>query len=207
MDSFIKQMNVNTIGLVRVTKAFIPLLRKSKSIGSRIVLVGSAAGRYTATGFTAYAMSKHAVRSFADGLRRELGTSPEWRISVSLLEPLCFATNMCNKEAMMGRMELISLQSPESVLRDNADKLSSFRLIFDRCLSLVNQDIHQVVDTMVHIVTTRHEVEPFYRIGKPLEKFLIYANELLPESILDYMSTNEIYMWKILIFFRENFNV
>lgn len=207
MDSFIKQMNINTIGLIRVTKKFLPLLRRSKSIGSRIVLVGSAAGRYTPTGFTAYSMTKHAVRSFADGLRRELATTPEWRMSVSVLEPLCFATNMCNKEAMTAKMEEISQRSPECVLRDYSEKLSSFRLIFDKCLSLVNQDINQVVDTMVHVVTTRHEVEPFYRIGKPLEKFFVYANEILPESIVDYLSTNEIYMWKFLIFFREIFNI
>lgn len=208
MDHFIKQMDINAIGLVRVTRAFLPLLRKSKSIGSRIVLVGSAAGRYTPTGFTGYAMSKHAVRSFADGLRRELVLDPDWKMSVSVLEPLCYATDMCNKVKKIERMEEISRQCPnDQVKQDNERKLSNLRKILDGCLSLVNQDIYEVVDTMEHIVTTRHEVEPFYRIGRPLERLIIYANEMLPESLIDLSVPYEIYIYKALIFIRNTFNL
>ena len=41
-------------------------------------------GRFTIPGFTPYSMSKYAVVSFADGLRREMA---KWNVSVHTIEP------------------------------------------------------------------------------------------------------------------------
>lgn len=82
---FARQMDVNAIGLVRTTRAFMPLLRRTR--GSRIVMMGSCAGRVVGHGLTAYSMTKFAVRAYADGLRREI---KEWGIHVSVLQPLVF---------------------------------------------------------------------------------------------------------------------
>ncbi|XP_054169310.1 D-beta-hydroxybutyrate dehydrogenase, mitochondrial-like [Oppia nitens] len=75
-----KIFDVNTFGTVRVIRAFLPLLRKSKG---RIVNVESIAGRLTLPKLTAYCMSKHANQAFNDALRRELY---EWDIKVSTVE-------------------------------------------------------------------------------------------------------------------------
>lgn len=74
-------MAANTLGAVRVSKAFIPILNEKK--GSRIVLVSSISAHLTIPLMTSYCMSKHALRSFGDGLRREI---KRLGIHVSMIE-------------------------------------------------------------------------------------------------------------------------
>ena len=58
-------INVNLYGMLRVTKAFLPLVRKSRG---RIVIVSSMCGKI-ATSFVPYTVSKYAVEGFSDRLR------------------------------------------------------------------------------------------------------------------------------------------
>jgi short-subunit dehydrogenase len=62
-------MNVNVIGLLAVTQAFLPLLRKSRG---RIVNISSGHGLLAIPDKSAYAASKFAVQAISDALRVEL---------------------------------------------------------------------------------------------------------------------------------------
>jgi NAD(P)-dependent dehydrogenase (short-subunit alcohol dehydrogenase family) len=73
---------VNFFGVVAVTKAFLPLLKRNKD--SRIINLSSLAGLFSSPMMTAYASSKHAVEGFAKGLRAEL---KPWSINVSNINP------------------------------------------------------------------------------------------------------------------------
>lgn len=64
----------NVLGLVLMTRGFIPLLRASGD-GS-IVNVGSMAGNTNYRGGAAYASTKHALRSITETLRLELNGEP-----------------------------------------------------------------------------------------------------------------------------------
>ncbi len=64
-----KIVQTNLIGLVRVNKFFFPLLYKRKG---RIVLISSEAGRLTHPFSGPYSLTKHAIESYGDALRREL---------------------------------------------------------------------------------------------------------------------------------------
>ena len=64
-----KLMEVNVLGLLAVTKAFIPLLRKGKG---RLVNVSSGHGLLAIPDKSAYAASKFAVQAISDSLRLEL---------------------------------------------------------------------------------------------------------------------------------------
>src|SRR5205814_628540 len=86
MDEFRKQIEVNLIGQVAVTQAFIPLLRKGRG---RVVNVGSIGGKVALPLLGPYAASKFAMEGLTDSLRREL---MPWGISVSILEPGGVAT-------------------------------------------------------------------------------------------------------------------
>ena len=94
VEHYSKHFQVNTLGVVRTTKAFLPLLRSSKesskegSKESRIVIVTSTAARLVTSGLVVYSMSKFAARAFADGLRRELDG---FGIRISTIEPLVYA--------------------------------------------------------------------------------------------------------------------
>jgi NAD(P)-dependent dehydrogenase (short-subunit alcohol dehydrogenase family) len=75
------QLEVNVIGVVAVTQAFLPLLRKSPG---RIVNIGSSSGPVATPFLGAYAASKFALEGLTDALRQELCP---WAIQVSIVEP------------------------------------------------------------------------------------------------------------------------
>ncbi|CAG2111827.1 unnamed protein product, partial [Medioppia subpectinata] len=87
-DVYKPVFEVNTYGVIRVTRVFLPLIRASKG---RIVNVASMCGRMSPTNIGYYCMSKHAVVSFSDTLRRELR---RFRVRVSTIEPTYFLTEM-----------------------------------------------------------------------------------------------------------------
>lgn len=69
-DVVAEVLEVNVLGVQRVTRAFLPLLEAARG---RVVVVSSETGVQTAAPFNGvYAMSKHAVEAYADALRREL---------------------------------------------------------------------------------------------------------------------------------------
>jgi NAD(P)-dependent dehydrogenase (short-subunit alcohol dehydrogenase family) len=61
---------INFWGVVRMTRAFLPLLHKSEE--ARIVNISSVFGLIAPPGQTAYSASKFAVRGFSESLRHEL---------------------------------------------------------------------------------------------------------------------------------------
>jgi NAD(P)-dependent dehydrogenase (short-subunit alcohol dehydrogenase family) len=96
IDAWRKQFEVNVIGLVAVTQAWLPALRLGRG---RIVNVGSIADRCALPGSGPYDSSKFAVGAITDALRMELRQSG---ISVSLIEAGAIATQIwdkCQREA------------------------------------------------------------------------------------------------------------
>src|SRR3954471_14417569 len=81
IDEFRRQLDVNVVGQVAVTQAFLPALRRSRG---RVVFVGSIAGRSALPFLGAYAASKFAVEAVTDALRVELRP---WGIDVAVVEP------------------------------------------------------------------------------------------------------------------------
>eukprot|EP00049_Salpingoeca_infusionum_P003870 m.71766 g.71766 ORF g.71766 m.71766 type:complete len:353 (-) comp12315_c0_seq1:242-1300(-) len=82
---------VNVFGTNDVTRAFLPLIRKSKG---RVVMVGSVAGVIATAGASVYAGTKFALEGITDALRRELA---QFEVSVSLIEPGFVATPLQQK--------------------------------------------------------------------------------------------------------------
>ena len=76
-----KLMEVNVIGLMAMTQAFIPMLRKAKG---RIINIGSTSSMLAFPGASAYSASKFAVRAITDSLRVEL---KPFGMSVILVAP------------------------------------------------------------------------------------------------------------------------
>lgn len=75
-------MEINFHGVVRMTRAFLPLLRDSDD--ARVVNVSSLYGLIAPPGQAAYAASKFAVRGFSNALRHELaGTT----VGVTVVHP------------------------------------------------------------------------------------------------------------------------
>lgn len=81
IDEWRDQIEVNVIGQVAVTKAFLPLIRGGCG---RIVFVGSIGGRVGAPMMGPYNASKFALEGITESLRHELH---EWDIKVAIIEP------------------------------------------------------------------------------------------------------------------------
>jgi len=83
--------SINFWGIVRMTRAFLPLLQASDD--ARLVNLSSVYGLMGPPGQTAYAASKFAVRGFSEALRHELaGTS----VGVTVVHPGGVATAIAN---------------------------------------------------------------------------------------------------------------
>ncbi len=75
LDDFRRQFEVNVLGMIAVTKAFVPLLKADEASGhkaGRIINMGSVSGKIGFPFMAPYCASKFAVEGFSESLRREL---------------------------------------------------------------------------------------------------------------------------------------
>ena len=86
-----RQLEVNVLGHIAVTQAFLPLLRKGQG---RIVNMGSITGKMPLPYLGPYSASKAAMEAITDSLRMELRP---WKIPVSVIEPSAIKTPMWDK--------------------------------------------------------------------------------------------------------------
>jgi NAD(P)-dependent dehydrogenase (short-subunit alcohol dehydrogenase family) len=83
--------DINFWGVVRMTRAFLPLLRKSDD--ARVVNLSSIYGIISPPAETAYSASKFAVRGFSNSLRHELAGS---KVGVTVIHPGGVATSIAD---------------------------------------------------------------------------------------------------------------
>jgi len=91
LDALRRQFEVNVIGQVAVTQAFLPLLRRARG---RIVVISSIGDLVTPPFGGPLAASKSAIRSLADAFRQELAP---WGIRVVIIKPASIHTDGVDK--------------------------------------------------------------------------------------------------------------
>jgi NAD(P)-dependent dehydrogenase (short-subunit alcohol dehydrogenase family) len=91
LDEIKQQYETNFFGVVRVTQAVIPIMRKQKS--GRIINISSGAGRFGYPGGSAYVSTKFAMEGLSESLSYELDP---FGIKVILVEPGVIRTNFGN---------------------------------------------------------------------------------------------------------------
>lgn len=102
-------MEVNTMGVARVTKSFLPLIRQSQG---RIVNINSTASRYSVPTLVSYCMAKHASMALTEGLRREM---KKFRVKVISVEPFIYGTRLAGKEVISSLLDDAFRSSSEEV--------------------------------------------------------------------------------------------
>jgi short-subunit dehydrogenase len=95
-------MEVNFFGAVRLTKAFLPLIRQSKG---RIINVSSIAGLTCSATMSTYSGSKYALEGFTDSLRKEMRPLG---VAVTLVNPGFVMTKIAQKN-----IDMFSALQPE----------------------------------------------------------------------------------------------
>ena len=174
-----KLMEVNVIGLMAVTKAFLPLLRSAKG---RIVNIGSGHGLLAVPDKSAYAASKFAVRAISDSLRVELqpfGVAVSY-VSVGKVDTEVLDKIIFEREAMVRQAneEVVDLYRP----------LMNF---FDREV----KDLPGIAPVEVAKVVTEAVIsenpEPYPLIGPGARKMRNLAR--LPVRLRDWLFVKTLY--------------
>jgi len=109
------QLDVNTFGPWRVTKAFAPLLIESKG---RVATTGSISGVVCWPLGGAYCMSKHAIEAFTDTLAAELAS---FGVAVSLVDPGNYRSEI--EQNARERLRAQAPSSESSRYRDAIERL------------------------------------------------------------------------------------
>jgi short-subunit dehydrogenase len=100
-DDFEWLFQINFWGVVRMTRAFLPMLRRAEA--AHITNVSSVFGLVAPAGQSAYSASKFAVRGFSDALRHELAGSS---IGVTTVHPGGVNTMIAEAARMPARTTL-----------------------------------------------------------------------------------------------------
>jgi len=176
-----REFEVNVIGLVAVTQAFIPLLRRGPG---RIVNIGSIAGRSALPGSGAYDASKFAVEAITDALRMEL---QPWGISVSVIEPGATATRIWEK-SLVDVDDLSRQVSPEKYALYSGLMAKVRKEVTDSARNAIN--VKEVVKAVEHAMIAR-KPKTRYLVGRDARFWLLL--NLLPDRWRDSLILNKIY--------------
>ena len=101
MESISRQLDTNVVGLIRVTKAFLPLLRTATQ--PVIINLSSVGGRTTIPLYSIYHATKWAVEGFSESLQYEL---EPLGFRVKLMEPGAVKTNFVGSSSDISRTDL-----------------------------------------------------------------------------------------------------
>ncbi|MBD2463135.1 SDR family oxidoreductase [Oscillatoria sp. FACHB-1407] len=114
LDEIRWQFEVNVIGLIAVTQAFLPLLKAqtSRANPGRIINISSTGGKIAAPFIGAYAGSKHAVEGISHSLRRELQLHG---IDVIIVAPGAVNTPIWDKESAQDVSRYTATEYAESI--------------------------------------------------------------------------------------------
>jgi NAD(P)-dependent dehydrogenase (short-subunit alcohol dehydrogenase family) len=180
IDAWRRQFEVNVIGLVAVTQACIPLLRRGPG---RIVNIGSVAGRSALPGSGAYDSTKFAVEAISDVLRMELHA---WGISVSLVEAGAVATPIWEK----------SLREAEDLGRQVATERYA---LYRGFMAKARQEVEQAARTALPVRAVVNIVEKAMTARKPRTRYVLGRDawmwlllNWLPDRWRDWLILREI---------------
>lgn len=174
IDKFRFQMETNVIGQVKVTQAFLPLIRLG---AGRIINISSIAG-FTAFPFNgAYCASKHAIEAITDCLRREL--SP-WKIPVCAISPGVIKTNIW--ERSLNLLDECMSEMPEGAKKYYAPFCEP---LIEKTRKKVAKNAifpENVAKVVLKAITVKNPA-PRYLAGKDAE--FLNKIKFLPKKLLD----------------------
>jgi NAD(P)-dependent dehydrogenase (short-subunit alcohol dehydrogenase family) len=167
---------VNVMGPLRLSQAFLPLLRKARG---RIVTIGSMAGKVAIPLNGSYTISKFGVEAFCDALRQELHPHG---VQVALIEPGPIATPMLSGAKEQGESHLARL--PPEATQYYGERLA-------KMLAQVADMERQAPPPAVVVDAVEHALESSrpkarYVVTRDA-KVLIFLRWLLPDRALDWM--------------------
>ena len=173
-DDFRRQVDVNLIGALVVTKAFAPLLgadRARQGSPGRIIMISSVGGKIGAPFIGAYAASKHGLEGLSESLRRELQL---FGIGVVIVGPGAVATPIWDKAQLADVSGYAG-----TPFEGPADKFTRF-MVDEGRKGFPPERIGRVVLTAL---TTRRPRLRYAVVPNPLVNWVL--PRLLPKRVID----------------------
>lgn len=182
VKAFAHQFAVNFFGVVAVTKATLPLLRRGRAsvVGGpvRIVQMSSVSGRVAYPFFAPYAASKYALEAYSDSLRRELQCRD---IGVVIIEPGAVETPIWEKAAEAKLAERFADTAYGPALARLAEGFANWR------------------DKMLPVATVAAAVEKGLTARRPRLRYVLPDNrlewmigQLLPDRWIDRIAAKKL---------------
>lgn len=172
-----RQLEINVVGQLSVTRAFLPLLRRSRG---RLVNVTSGLGTVAIPYLGAYSAAQFAKEAMSDALRRELAP---FGISVSVVAPGAVMTPIWPKIMADGRAALA--QAPADVAdlyRDTFLRFLDGNEAGARASRTRPAHVARAVEDAVRSTRPRTR----YRVGTDVVRGSLLAR-FLPDRLLDTM--------------------
>ena len=174
LDELRRQLEVNLVGPVAVTQAFLPLIRKARG---RIVNIGSIGGRVSTPVLGPYSASKFAIEAITDALRIELRP---WGIHVAVVEPGSIATPIWAKGQSSGDQLEQALSPEQHALYDGT--IAAIRQVAREAESRgIPPDA--VAKAVAHAVTSKRP-KTRYLVGVDA-RVQALAHSVLPDRLFD----------------------
>jgi NAD(P)-dependent dehydrogenase (short-subunit alcohol dehydrogenase family) len=182
IDDLRRQLEINVVGQVAVTQAFIPALRAGRG---RIVNVSSIGGRIALPLMGAYAASKFALEAISDSLRRELA---DQGIEVVVVEPGGVKTPIWEK----GRAEADAMleQMPDEAVERYRAKVDRVREFSHEIAERTGVEPEEVARAIGRALTERRP-RTRYLVGRDA-RTRVPASKFVPDRVLDRMIAREI---------------
>lgn len=173
-DDFRYQLEVNLVGVLIVTKAFVPLLGSDRSLRGkpgRILNMSSVSGTIGYPFVGAYAASKHGLEGFSESLRRELML---FGIDVIIIGPGSAATPIWDKAEQADLSLYANTEYVELVPRIREYMLRNGRNGFPA---------EKVGEVVLHALTTRKPRVRYAVVpGRILRRLIL---KLAPKRVID----------------------
>jgi retinol dehydrogenase-16 len=119
IERYQQNANVNYIGPIRITKAFLPLLRKTKG---RLINMGSMSDRMPSAFGSSYVSTKAALAFFSDCVRQEVH---RFGVKVVLIEPGFFASNLLANGSANGAADSNQTEELKAAYGDYKKKMKA----------------------------------------------------------------------------------
>ncbi|XP_062987810.1 D-beta-hydroxybutyrate dehydrogenase, mitochondrial-like [Elgaria multicarinata webbii] len=183
LEKYKRVAEINLWGAVRVTKAFLPLIRRARG---RVVNVASMLGRMASPSRSSYCISKFGMEAFTDCLRQEMY---RWGVTVVAIEPGNFiaATGILTQEGIQAEAEQMWCRASELVRADYGE--AYFQRQLHQLAAFAHsglRDMALVLDDITDALTARC---PYARYN-PMEAHWwvrVQAMTHLPTALADWL--------------------
>lgn len=176
-----RQLEVNVIGQVAVTQAFMPLLRVRRG---RIVNIGSIGGRLSTPFLGPYSASKFAMEAITDALRLELRP---WKMHVAIVEPGSIATPIWDKAQSDARRLLDTMPERAHELYDQSVDVM---LAFADVTAKRGIPPDEVAKSVAHALTSK-KPKTRYLVGTDARIQAVVA-KAVPDRLRDGLLTRQL---------------